>query len=194
MNKTDPTPSLDDIHDTLAEIVRLVERGSADRWPNPVLRELVLTLLRKLSSLTGHALKGMRDAELAETQAVYGLVARKTSQLLGLPEADVYRAVIAMCDDAGNPALTDGLPPVDPRVADKLSRFLVRITVVYRGHEGDRDTPRRSVRMVHGHSPGDLRETEISQDVGYERLPDDIRVDLMKDAGQVQFQLFPKRV
>jgi hypothetical protein len=193
VNKTDPTSSLDEVHDTLATIVRLVERGPVDRWPNPVLRELALVLLRKLLKLTEHAQRSMKDAELAETQAVYGLVARKTSELLGLPEADVYRAVIAMCDEAGNPALTDGLPLLDPQVADRLSRFLVRITVEYRGHEGDRDTPRRSVRVVHGHGPGDLRETAISQDIGYERLPDDIRMELMKGVDQVQFQLFPKR-
>ncbi|NUL02174.1 hypothetical protein HRW07_02720 [Streptomyces lunaelactis] len=193
MSKTDPTPSLDDVRETLANIVRLVERGSVDHWPNPVLRELALALLRKLLKLTDHAQRSMRDAELAETQAVYGLVAHKASELLALPEAAVYRAVVSMCEKVESPTLTDGLPPLDPGVADRLSRFLVRIVVVYRGHEGDRDTPQRTVRLVHGHSPGDLRETEISQNVGYERLPDDVRVDLMKGIEQVQFQLFPGR-
>lgn len=194
MSPTDPETSLDDVRDTLTHILRLVEHGSADRWPNPVLRELALALLRKLLKLTDHAQRSMRDAEMAETQAVYGLVARKASELLGLPEVEVYRAVVVMCEEADNPALTDGLGPLDPQIADKLSRFLVQIVVVYRGHEGDRDTPRRTVRLVHGRTPGDLRETEISQNVGYERLPEDIRMDLMKGVEQVRFQLFPKGV
>ncbi len=189
----DPEPSLDNVHDALAKIVWLVEHGSADRWPNPVLREAALALLRPLLKLTDHALKSMKDAELAETQAVYGVVARKTSELLALPEADVYRAVVALCAEPGDPALTDGLPPLDQRVADKLSRFLVRVVVAYEGHDGDRDTSRRFVRLVHGHGAGDLRESEISQDLGYDRLPDDVRVELMKGTGQVQFQLYPKR-
>ncbi|GAA2225826.1 hypothetical protein [Streptomyces indiaensis] len=193
MSKTDPAPSLDDVRDTLTNVVRLVERGSADHWPNPVLRELALGLLRKLLKLTDHAQRSMRDGELAETQTVYGLVARNMSKLLGLPEVEVYRAVVAMCEKADNPALTDGLPPLDPQVADRLSRFLVRIVVVYRGHEDDRDMPRRTVRLVHGYSPGDLRETEISQNVGYERLPEDVRMELLNGVEPVQFQLFPRR-
>ncbi|MFF5652774.1 hypothetical protein ACFY8N_30805 [Streptomyces collinus] len=190
---TDAAPSLDDVRETLAKVVRLVEHGPSDRWPNPVLRELALALLGRLLKLTDHALKSVRNAELAETQAVYGLVARKVSELLDLPEADVYRAVIAMCDQAGELSLTDGLPPLDRPVADRLSAFLVRIVVVYQGHEGTRDTPRRLVRLMHGHGPGNLRESVIGQDLGYERLPEDVRMELMKGAGQVEFQLFPKR-
>jgi hypothetical protein len=189
----DTLPALEEVRTGLERIVRLLESVPADRWPAPLVRELALRLLDQLLKLTARTLKNMKNAEIFESQAVYGAVARELSKRCGFKETDVYRAVIALCEKGDNPALTDGLPELEPLVAERLSRLLMQITVTYEPEQGDRDTPRRIVRAVYGEDMNSIKHTESVQSVVYERLPGPVRDKLIKDGTPVRFQLFPRR-
>lgn len=128
----------------------------------------------------GEALEGivqqLDDDDLAEQVAVYEIITEQCAEITGHSVRFVLPALLRLCGES-NPLVVANLESPDPAVIADLEKTLVRVTATY-SVEGKR-RGERAVEIFYGAGPGGVHSRRVLEEMDWERLPEDVREQLL---------------
>lgn len=167
----------------LEQTVRTVESSTAAGTAARFSIEAALAVLARGT----HALA---DADAVQRAAVYGVVVEHLAPVVHAPEAAVFRALLELCGEPADGALTSALADADPLVVGALRRTLVRITVAY--NVAVIGSATRELEIWSEADRSGINRKQIRQEISWDDTPGDVRCRRVEQGEHtVSFQLFP---